>query len=329
MTHASRTESESGNPALAPTLVTADLVVESLVPRRSLVVLVAKAVRVHQWAKNALIFAPLVFAHRLGETALVLQALLAFAAFTLVASSVYLVNDLLDLESDRRHPDNRRRPFASGELPLTYGYALTPLLLGGGLALAAFQSWAFFAVVAGYYGITLAYSLKLKRVVLADVMILAFLYAWRVFAGAVATGIDLTHWFLACFGFLFFSLALVKRCSELILTAKHGLAENARRGYLVSDLGQLVNIGTASGYIAVLVLALYISSDVGTKSYKHPELLWLVCPLLLYWVSRMWLMAHRGDMTSDPLVFSLKDKVSWGLVIVAAAIWSAASGYFF
>lgn len=290
--------------------------------------LLLKAMRVHQWAKNALIFAPILFAQRIFELNLLVSCVLAFAAFSLTASSVYLINDLLDLESDRSHVEKRRRPFASGDLPLHIGAFLTPLLLGAGMSLGLALSPRFFAVLAGYFVLTLAYSLRLKKVVLADVLILACLYAWRVFAGAVATSLPLSSWFLAFFMFLFLSLALVKRSSELILNIKHNQTENKRRGYWVSDLNQLVAFGSASGYLSVLVLALYVNADVvkSGHAYARPELLWLVCPLLLYWISRMWLKASRGEMHSDPLVYSMRDQASYVIIGVMAGIWLFASG---
>jgi 4-hydroxybenzoate polyprenyltransferase len=236
------------------------------------------------------------------------------------------VNDLLDLSSDRRHLDNRRRPFASGELPLIYGIFMAPILFLAGLVAALSFSPMFFAVVLGYFLLTSAYSLRLKEIVLADVLILACLYAWRVFAGAVAAEIKLTSWFLAFFGFLFFSLALVKRCSELILTQQHKGKPNARRGYRLDDVSQLESFGSASGYLAVLVLALYINAEMTAGTYVHPNALWLLCPMMLYWISRMWLVAHRGQMSSDPLVFSLKDRVSYMMIGGMAIIWLIASG---
>lgn len=285
-----------------------------------------KAMRIHQWAKNVLIFAPLVFAHKFLDPNVILQAIIAFFSFTFTSSSVYLLNDLLDLESDRRHVEKRRRPFASGNLPLKYGIVLTPLLFCLGMGIAATFSPLFLGVLFGYYVVTLAYSLRLKEVVLADVMILAFLYAWRVFAGAVATDIRLSNWFLAFFGFVFFSLALMKRASELILTAKQNGKENSRRGYRVGDLNQLVSFGSSSGYLAVLVLALYGNSPQVAGLYARPQVLWFVCPLLLYWISRMWLKAHRGEMHSDPLVFALKDRVSYIIIGLMAVVWVFASG---
>ncbi len=295
--------------------------------KKSLLKLMLRAMRVHQWAKNVLIFAPLLFAHKFLDVSALLRALVAFFAFTFTSSSVYLLNDLLDLESDRRHVEKRRRPFASGDLALKYGIFATPLLFLAGMGIAAAFSPLFLAVLLGYYVVTLAYSLRLKEVALADVMILAFLYAWRVFAGAVANDIKLSAWFLAFFGFIFFSLALMKRASELILTVKQNGKENSRRGYRVEDLNQLVSFGSSSGYLAVLVLALYGNSPQVIGLYRRPQILWLVCPLLLYWISRMWLKAHRGEMHSDPLVFALKDRVSYIIIGVMALVWIAATGF--
>lgn len=294
--------------------------------KRNRAKLVLKAMRVHQWAKNALIFAPLVLSHQASNYKLFLICLGAFCAFSMVSSSVYLINDLLDLDSDRKHPDKRRRPFAAGALPVTWGLGLAPLLFVGGMVTAYFLGAKFLWVLAAYFVVTSAYSFHLKQVVLADVLILAFLYAWRVFAGSAATGIGLSKWALAFFGFFFLSLALVKRCSELLLTMKNGNAANKRRGYWVQDLNQLISFGSSSGYIAVLVLALYINSEQVTSAYVYPQYLWLVCPVLLYWISRVWLKAHRGLMHSDPLVFALKDRVSYIMVAVMAAIWVVASG---
>ena len=288
--------------------------------------LTLKAMRIHQWAKNILIFAPMIFAHHLTDVSMMLRCLVAFFAFTMTSSSVYLLNDLLDLDSDRRHVDKRRRPFASGDLPLHYGIVLTPLLFLMGMGISLALSPQFLGVLIGYFVVTLAYSLRLKEVALADVLILAFLYAWRVFAGAVAVDIHLSSWFLAFFGFVFFSLALVKRVSELILTKKTSAKENSRRGYRVEDLNLLVSFGTASGYLAVLVLALYANSAPVRLSYPRPDVLWFACPFLLYWISRMWLKAHRGEMPSDPLVYSLKDRASYMILGVMAVIWLVASG---
>ncbi len=293
---------------------------------RSFFKLIRKAIRVHQWTKNALIFLPLILAHKIGDVDAIINAIHAFFAFAMTASSVYLINDLLDLESDRRHPDNKKRPFASGELALQWGVVLAPAMLTIGIIAAAALSMSFLWVVLGYFALTTAYSLHLKQIALLDVIVLAFLYAWRIFAGAIAINVYLSQWLLVFAGFFFLSLALVKRCSELILMNRKNLEANPRRGYWVSDLSQLVSFGSASGYLAVLVFALYVNSEQVVKSYQTPEALWFICPFLLYWISRMWLKAHRGLMHTDPLVFAVKDRVSYIMIAIMALIWFIATG---
>lgn len=295
--------------------------------RRNRLFLVLRAIRLHQWAKNILIFLPLIFAHRFTDLSLLASCLLAFVAFSLTSSSVYLINDLLDLESDRRHPDKRRRPFAAGDLPLLVGILLAPCLLAGGMLIGLGLSVRFLIVLAGYFVITSAYSLRLKQVVLADVLILAWLYSWRVFAGSAASDIPASRWLLAFLIFLFMSLAMLKRMSELIMTIRKNLPDNEARGYVKADLPQLVSMGAASGYIAVLVLALYINDELTRALYVYPDALWLVCPLLLYWISWMWLVAHRGRMHSDPLVFAMNDRISYMIFMTIAVVWLGASGH--
>lgn len=297
-------------------------------PERNRALLTLKAVRVHQWSKNVLILSPLALSHNLTKLPLILAALQGFIAFSLVSSSVYLVNDLLDLESDRVHPDNKKRPFASGDLPLWYGFFLMPICFGLGFAAAWWISPEFFWVLVQYFVITTVYSFHLKRIVIADILILATLYTWRIYAGSVATGIRISDWLLTFSVFFFLSLAMVKRCSELILMESHNRGANKRRGYRLDDLPQLASLGTAAGYISVLVFALYISSEQASNShYRNPKILWLVCPFLLYWISRMWLKSHRGEMHTDPLVFALKDRVSYIMIGIGGLIWMIASGY--
>lgn len=271
-----------------------------------------KAMRVHQWAKNALVFVPLLASHRMLEAPLVWSGIVAFVAFGFCASSVYLLNDLLDLPDDRRHPTKRDRPLAAGTLPILHALFLIPGLLVVAFGLAA---WllppAFVAVLAGYYVLTLVYSAWLKRIVMLDVVTLAMLYTVRVIAGAAAMSLAVTFWVLAFCMFIFLSLAFVKRYTELRDARQKGDKDkSAGRGYYPDDFELLASLGGASGYIAVMVLALYINDTAATKLYATPEWMWVACPLLLFWLSRVWLLAHRGQMHDDPIVFALRDGVS-------------------
>ncbi|MBX5484238.1 MAG: UbiA family prenyltransferase [Myxococcaceae bacterium] len=281
-----------------------------------------RALRPHQWTKNALVFAPVLLAHAVTRGPLMLQAVWAFAAFCLCASSVYVLNDLLDLHADRAHHHKRTRPFASGELPLGAGLAIAPVLLLGACAIATRLSHTFVLVLGAYYAATLAYSLYLKRVVLLDVLLLAGLYTARIIAGGVATEVAVSQWLLAFSMFIFLSLAFVKRYSEVHTLRKKGVEEAKGRGYRASDLEQLSSLGASAGFISVLVLALYVSSADVTKLYAHPARLWGILPLFLYWISRVWLLAHRGQMHDDPIVFAIRDRASYVIAaLVAAVVW--------
>jgi 4-hydroxybenzoate polyprenyltransferase len=284
-----------------------------------------KALRLHQWTKNLLVFIPMLAAHRAAELELLSQAMIAFLAFGLCASSVYLLNDLLDLPTDRAHPNKRMRPFAAGTVPLAHGVVLVPVLLVSAFGLSLYLPPLFAAVLALYYLSTLAYSLWLKRVVLVDVLLLAGLYTLRVLAGAAAVQIAPSFWLLAFSVFLFLSLALAKRHAELKVLLVHGSTKTQGRGYLAADLDALLSLGTAAGYMAVLVLALYINSTEINELYRRPEAIWLLCPLLLYWISRVWLGAHRGKLHDDPIVFALKDHVSRLVLVIGMAILLAAT----
>lgn len=281
---------------------------------------VAKALRVHQWAKNVLVFVPVLASHQLTNGRLLLQAGLAFFSFSLCASSVYIVNDCLDLESDRRHPRKRYRPFASGSLSIPFGLVLAASCLVGGVLLAFALPRLFWLVLAGYLVLTTAYSLYLKQFVLLDVIILAQLYTVRVYGGGAATGVPPSHWLLTFSLFLFLSLALVKRFTELRLMSQAEGEGLPGRGYWVTDVEHVSSIGTASGLLAVLVLALYISSKEVLLLYTHADVLWLVCPVMLYWISRVWMLAYRNRMDDDPVVFAVKDPKSYAMAAVIAAI---------
>ena len=276
-----------------------------------------QALRLHQWLKNLLVFVPLVMAHRFFEPDLLVKAFLAFLAFGLCASSVYLINDLVDLPADRHHPRKRQRPFAAGELSLLWGFASIPLLLGLSLLVSLLLPLPFLGMLVIYFVLNLAYSFYLKRIVLLDVIVLAGLYTMRIMAGSASVAIWPSSWLLAFSTFLFLSLALVKRYAELVtMGAESGVVQV--RGYQIIDKELLASLGSGSGYVAVLVLAIYISSGAAEIHYTRHQLIWLLCPLLLYWISYVWLIAHRGGMHDDPLVFTVRDRVSRIVILLGA-----------
>ncbi|MDG1463184.1 MAG: UbiA family prenyltransferase [Gammaproteobacteria bacterium] len=283
-----------------------------------------RAIRVHQWLKNSLIFVPLILSYQFVNPQLVFQTVLAFIAFSVCASSVYLLNDLLDLESDRKHPTKHRRPFAAGDLSLLTGafgvVGFTLVAFGMALLLPV----GFMIALLAYYVLTLAYSAVLKRAALVDVLVLASLYTMRLIAGAAAIEVEATFWLLAFSMFTFLSLALIKRYSELLVQTSLGKERLAGRGYVEIDLESLSQMGAASGYLAVMVLALYIDSDQVKETFNLPQALWLLCPMMLYWVSRLWLLTRRGDMHDDPIVFTIQDRRTHWLAFVAAfCLWAA------
>jgi 4-hydroxybenzoate polyprenyltransferase len=269
-----------------------------------------KAMRLHQWVKNMLIFLPAVLAHRILDPSVLTQSVAAFLAFGLCASSVYLVNDLVDLSVDRHHPRKRNRPFASAALPAQDGLLVAFVLLCAAAFFALFVGPLFTAVLCGYYVLTWAYSLRLKRAALVDVMTLAGLYTIRIIAGAAATRIPLSFWLLAFSVFIFLSLGLVKRYTEINDAHQAGQLMGHGRGYRAADLPLLMTLGVASGFCTVVVMSLYINSMDSQALYRHNKPLWLVCPLLLYWISRVWLLATRAEMPDDPVVFALRDRIS-------------------
>jgi 4-hydroxybenzoate polyprenyltransferase len=269
-----------------------------------------QVLRLHQWLKNLLVFVPLFSAHLVHDLGLVSQAAMAFLAYCLTASSTYVLNDLLDLSADRSHPRKGRRPFAAGDIPIARGFLFIPSLLVAAFALTLFLPANVVWLLGGYCLTTLAYSLWIKQRALLDVVTLASLYSCRILTGGAATGIHLSFWLLAFSMFIFLSLALVKRYSELQSALKNGKETASGRGYHVDDLPLLESLGTSSAYLAVLVLALYINSSDVTRLYSRPMWLWLLCPLLLYWISRIWMKTHRGEMHDDPLVFALWDRQS-------------------
>jgi 4-hydroxybenzoate polyprenyltransferase len=289
--------------------------------RRSPLQAMLKAMRVHQWAKNLLIFVPLLLSHGLSIARL-LTALLAFLCFSFAASATYMVNDLLDIEADRRHARKRLRPFASGDLSAVAGLGAVVVLLLLALSGARFLAAGFYGWLLLYLASTLAYSLYLKRIALVDVLVLSGLYTLRLQAGSAATQTPISHWLAGFSVFLFLSLAIVKRFAELEnLRASNSPPKNGR-GYLVADIEQLRSFGTSSAYAAVVVFSIYISSQSVMTLYRKPSLLWLMVPLMLLWLSRVWLLASRGQLNEDPVVFALTDRMSLliGVAVVVVAL---------
>jgi 4-hydroxybenzoate polyprenyltransferase len=278
-----------------------------------------RALRVHQWLKNLLVFVPLVLAQRSPNVDLLFRTCVAFVAFSLVASSVYLLNDLIDLPADRHHPHKRERPFATGALSPFWGLLSSPVLCGLGFLTVLLLPLPFAAILAAYFVSNLVYSLWLKQVPVLDVIVLAWFYIARIVGGSAAVAVPLSPWLVAFSTFLFVSLALVKRYGELVTLAIVDGKGTRARGYLDTDKELLASMGAASGFVAVLVLAIFISTGAAEIHYARHQLVWLLCPTLLFWISYVWLTAHRGQMYDDPLVFTLRDRVS-RLAIIAAAL---------
>jgi 4-hydroxybenzoate polyprenyltransferase len=234
---------------------------------------------------------------------------------------VYVVNDLVDLEADRRHASKRNRPFASGVLPVGAAFVVVPALLGAGAATALALPAAFALLLAGYFVATLGYSLAAKRWPLVDVLVLGGLYTSRIYAGGLATGIPVSEWLATFSLFLFVSLAFLKRGSELLAAEE----SPPGRGYVLADRESVFSMGTSAGYLSVLVLALYVSSPEVRPLYASPGWLWALCPLVLYWVSWLWLRARRGEVHEDPLLFALTDRVTWVVAALGSAVVLAAT----
>ncbi len=282
-----------------------------------------KLMRVHQYSKNALVFVPLLTAHKFDLISL-LDCFLATIAFSLCASSVYILNDLIDLDADRAHPTKKSRPLAAGTIPILQGVIAAPILFLCAVALAAFVSLPFLGVLLFYFVLTNAYSFSFKKKMIIDVMILATLYTLRVIGGAAAIDVIVSEWLLAFSMFFFASLALIKRYIELATRLDRDLPDPSNRNYRQGDMQIVAALASTAGFNAVTVFALYISSSAGHALYRHPQLLWLICPILMYWIARMVMMAHRRLVHDDPIVFALKDSVSIVTLICIAAIMLAA-----
>lgn len=280
-----------------------------------------RALRPHQWVKNLLVFVPLLAVFSGDRLAQVVPASLAFVAFCMIASSVYLLNDMLDLSTDRQHPRKKYRPFAAGSMPIQNGMVLIPLLMLGGFGIAFSLGWMFAAVMMGYSALTAMYSVWLKRIPLLDTLVLAGLYTMRILAGAAAISVVPSVWLLSFSMFLFLSLALAKRHSELMeMQSSLNTSSIPGREYRAGDLMVLISQGSASGYSAVLVLALYINSEAVREHYRHPEVIWLICPLVLYWINKLWLNSQRREIYDEPIVWAMRNRVSRGIALFSVAL---------
>lgn len=280
-----------------------------------------RALRVHQWVKNVLIFLPLLAAHRFTDLPLWGLAVAAFASLSLCASTVYVCNDLVDLEDDRAHPTKRRRPFAAGQISIPAALVSVPILLGLAFAISvALLPPLFTNGLIAYLLLNGLYTFWLKRVAIADVIFLACLYSLRVLAGGFALAIPVSPWLIGFSLFFFLNLAFLKRYADLRLVAENRGVGSPGRDYTVEDAPVLASLGPASGSMAAVVLALYVQSDKVATLYSRPEVLWALIPLIMYWISRVWLIAHRGQMGDDPVLFATRDPVSYLVLGLAAGV---------
>jgi 4-hydroxybenzoate polyprenyltransferase len=276
--------------------------------------------RVHQWLKNLLILVPAATSHRIFDPAVFEKAFLAFFSFSVCASAGYILNDLLDLESDRQHPEKQRRPFARRALSARFGVLVAVLLFLTAVGFGARISPRYVEFLCVYLGLSLAYSVWLKTILLVDIFLLAFFYTFRVFLGGEAVGVTVSFWLAAFSTFFFFSLAVAKRFNELRLLVKHASGASSGRNYRPEDVGMLGIWGAATGCASVVVLALYINSEEVTKLYHHPAYLWPVCLAVLFWLNRLWMLANRHELPYDPILFAVRDGTSY---VVAAFVLGA------
>jgi 4-hydroxybenzoate polyprenyltransferase len=286
-----------------------------------------RTLRVHQWAKNVLLFVPLVLSHHFAHPASVLAAVVGFISFSFCASGLYVLNDLFDLHADRAHPNKRHRPLAAGRIGVGTGLWIAPALLLVGLSLAVgLLPPAFTGMIVLYLGLALAYSLRAKEMLALDVILLAGFFTIRVLAGGAAIRVPISPWLQGFSIFFFLSLALLKRYTDLVRRHRSGRGHRGRRAYGFDDADMIRDMGPASGFISVLVMALYIHSPEVALHYVRPALLWLILPCLLYWLSRAWFLAHRGQLPYDPILFALRDRNSYLvaaliILVMAAAMW--------
>jgi 4-hydroxybenzoate polyprenyltransferase/phosphoserine phosphatase len=293
-----------------------------LEPNRSALRTWVSALRGHHWAKNLLLFLPLLLSHNLALES-VMRTLAGFVLYGFCASGLYILNDLLDLHSDREHPWKKERPFAAGDISIPEGLAASLFLLSASVGIGFLLEKRFGLALLGYAALTMLYSLYLKKIALLDVFVLAGFYSVRILAGALISATPLSQWFLAFSMFFFLSLAMAKRYSELLHAGGLVKAGNSGRGYRVGDRELLLSLGTGSSFSAVVIFSLYVhSQDVGLL-YASPEFLFLLCPIVLYWLSRTWLLAHRGELNEDPVTLAIRDPVSYGVALASVAVIAA------
>jgi len=285
-----------------------------------------RALRPTQWVKNVLVFLPLILAHVVQDEPKLVNTVIAFFAFCLCASAIYVVNDLLDLESDRMHPRKKKRPFASGALSVPMGLGIVTLLVPASMAMGWLVGIKFLGLLVAYLFLTSAYSMYVKEKLLLDVILLSYLYTHRILSGAAAAVVPVTPWLLAFSLFFFLSLAFAKRYSELVVLQGANLRQASGRSYTTDDLDVILSVGPACGYLSVLVFCLYIADGEATHNlYHHPKVLWMICPILLYWITRIWFFAKRRALVDDPVLFAVKDRVSWMAGLLSAALVAAAT----
>ena len=294
-------------------------------PRSSRAQAAFKALRLHHWSKNLLLFLPLLLAHKIKDPVRVSTAAMAFLCFGGCASAIYVLNDLLDLQSDRKHPWKSRRPFACSALSIPFGlFIFVGLTAGSLLVSSALLPIKFTIILAAYFLLNLLYCSAFKTVLLVDVMLLAGFYALRIFAGGLAVHVKLSYWLIAFAMFFFFSLAMAKRYSELVHAPELIQSGHSGRAYVLEDRSALSSFGISSGYLSVLVIAFYVNSSEVVSMYRRPEVLWLICPLILYWISRIWVLAHRELLADDPVVIAMRDKISYVVGLMAMLVILAA-----
>jgi len=275
-----------------------------------------KEIRVYQWVKNILIFSPLLLSHTFTDTERLIDSFIAFIAFCLCASSVYIINDLCDIEADRKHPIKKNRPIAAGLMSIDFAKVIALLLIVVSAVIAYLQSREFFFVLLGYFSLTLAYSFSLKTFAIVDVLILGGLYTLRIVAGVIVINVEISYWLVVFSLFIFISLAILKRYTELMNMKSRNETDASHRGYEIADADLLSKMGIVSSYIAILVVALYIHDPLVITKYTQPLWLWAVIPAMFYWLSRVWLLASRGEMQEDPVLFALRDKTSYFLIVI-------------